>query len=189
MKLLIINNATKHLGEIEKLLGSHTHIYDIAEYGDIPESDLDKYDAFILSGGSLFSVEGNGEILHKEIKLIQNSTKPIFGICFGFELIAHVFGAKLEYMEAKENGVLDIDVLVPDDLFLGIDKFSVYEAHRFVVRESPPELMILAKSKDGVEAVKHTSLPIYGVQFHPEVFIDQVAGKEIFENFLKIAQK
>lgn len=73
-----------------------------------------------------------------------------------------------------------------DDLFLGIDKFSVYEAHRFVVRETPPELIVLAKSKDGIEAFKHISLPIYGVQFHPEMFIDQTAGKSVFENFLSL---
>ena len=41
--------------------------------------------------------------------------------------------------------------------------------------------------KDGIEAIRHKTYLIYGVQFHPEMFVDKTCGDEIFHNFLRLA--
>ncbi|MBP6865955.1 MAG: gamma-glutamyl-gamma-aminobutyrate hydrolase family protein [Candidatus Pacebacteria bacterium] len=187
MKILIINNETKHLGELQELLKKHE--VSVVEFSALQNTDPDYFNAIVLSGGSMFPVLGNEEKLLRETNLVLNTPKPIFGICFGFELIAHLFGAELEAMSAKENGILEINVTEPSDLFLDIKNFQVYEAHRFVVKELPNSLVSLAESKDGIEAFRHKEKEIYAVQFHPEMFPDKTAGKDIFENFLKLVEE
>ncbi len=187
MHILIIDNGTSYLKQLEKLLSGHT--VQVIKYSEIDTFKPDDFDAIILSGGHVFTVDGNDEQLQKEMALIKNSTRPIFGICFGFEVIAHAFGAKLELMENKEHGILDIEVMEPDDIFLKISFFQVFESHRWVVKEAPKDFIALARSKDGIEAIKHKTKPIYAVQFHPEVFLDKSCGDEIFYNFLHSISK
>lgn len=117
---------------------------------------------------------------------MTKSKKPIFGICFGFELIASAFGAKLKLLRKRDKGIADIQVVKKDKIFDNIMTFQVYESHRWVVKELSDKLQVLAVSRDGIEIVRHKSRRIYGVQFHPEMFVQQTCGQMIFNNFLKL---
>lgn len=187
MKFLIIDNGTSYLQQLENLLSKHT--FQVIKYSEIGVVSPNDFDVIILSGGHTFSVEGHATQLEKEINLIKKSDQPIFGICFGFEVIAQAFGAKLEFMKSKEHGLLDIEVMESDDIFSNITSFQVFESHRWVVKELPKDFISLARSKDGIEAIKHTIRPIYAAQFHPEIFTEKSCGDEIFNNFLNIMQK
>ncbi len=187
MKILIVNNGTKHLEQLQDLLPRGT-VHTTVAFSEIDKDKAESFDLTILSGGYSFPVLGNEEKLKKEIAFITHYKKPIFGICFGFELIAFTFGAQLERMEKKERGILTVEVLEPDSIFLNISHFDVFEAHRWVVKELGSTCIALAKSKDGIEAIKHKTRPMYAVQFHPEMFVDKTCGDEIFRNFLEIIQ-
>jgi GMP synthase (glutamine-hydrolysing) len=166
MELLIIDNGTSYLSELKKLLGNYP--FEVISYSEISNiADLNNYDAIILSGGHNFPVAGNEVKLETEISLVRNTQKPVFGICFGFELIAAAFRAKLELMQSKEKEIIEIEIVNQDDIFKGLPNFKVFENHRWVVKELPENLSSLAVSKFGIEAIKHKTLPIYGVQFHP----------------------
>ncbi len=182
MRILIIDNGTSYLPQLKKLVANH--IFEVAEYSKIDSASAENFDAIVLSGGHSFPVSGNSERLQKEISLVKNSKKQIFGICFGFEVIAEALGAKLELMQIKEQGILDIQVVSPDEIFLNIPNFQVFENHRWIVKEPASEMLVLARSKDGIEAFKHKTKPIYAVQFHPEMFVEKSCGDEIFYNFL-----
>lgn len=184
MKVLIIDNGTRYLNQLQNLFPNET--LRTITFSEIDKDVAENFDVAILSGGHDFPVVGNENRLKKEIDFISHYQKPIFGICFGFELIASIFGAKLEQMERKEHGVLDIEIVEPDGIFLNITNFSVFESHRWVVREPGEQLITLAKSKDGVEAIKHKTRPIYAVQFHPEMFVDKTCGEEVLHNFLNL---
>lgn len=182
MKILIIDNGTSYLPQLENLLSGHT--FQVVKYSEIGTTNSDDFDAVVLSGGHDFPVSGNEERLQKEIDLVINSKKPLFGICFGFEVIARAFGARHEVMQNKEHGILDIQVVEPDEIFLNIPNFKAFESHRWVIKEPVKEMLVLARSKDGIEAFKHKTRPIYAVQFHPEMFVEKSCGDEIFHNFL-----
>ena len=173
--------------ELQKLLSSHT--YEIVKLGSIDLSVIDRFDVIILSGSSKFPIFGNENLYGNEIDLIKNSTKPIIGICLGFELIAYVFGAKLERINKKTRGIIDISVVRLRELFLQLPNFSVFESHRWVVKKSPENFITLAVSKDGVEAFRHKNRKLYGFQFHPSVFMDKTCGDEIFNNLLLSIEK
>mgnify|MGYP003393175454 CR=1 FL=1 len=183
MKILVIDNGTSYLPQLKNLLSGHDIC--VINYSEISATDINSFNLIILSGGHKFSVKGSDEQLNQEMELVKNSSKPIFGICFGFEVIAYTFGAKLKLMESKELGVIDIRVVESDKIFSNISNFQVFESHRWIIEESVSDLTVLARSKDGIEAIKHKNRPIYGVQFHPEMFVEKTCGDELFSNFLK----
>lgn len=186
MQILIIDNGTNYLEKLKTLVGDG--FYHVATYSEVDLNGINEFDAIMLSGGHNFSVVGNTDKLEKEIEIVKQSNGPIFGICFGIELISSIFRAKLERLEKKEKGIVDIEVVCHDPVFQNIFDFKVFESHRWVVKESPNELTALAKSKDGIEAIKHKKRPIYGVQFHPEIFTDTTCGDEIFYDFISLVK-
>jgi GMP synthase (glutamine-hydrolysing) len=110
---------------------------------------------------------------------------PIFGVCYGMQLMAHLLGGKVEPVTTREYGFANLFVDIHGDIFYGIaDDFSVWMSHGDSVSIVP----------DGFESIAHTgTLPIavmadasrkfYGSQFHPEV-VHTPLGKNIIANFL-----
>ena len=89
-------------------------------------------------------------------------------------------------MKTIENGILKIEKIKSDKLLTRIgSSFQAFECHRWHVKKTK-SLIPLAKSKDGIEVVKHPKKLIYGVQFHPEMSVDKTAGRKIIENFLNL---
>ncbi|MEO8574784.1 MAG: aminodeoxychorismate/anthranilate synthase component II [Pyrinomonadaceae bacterium] len=114
---------------------------------------------------------------------------PILGVCLGHQAIGQHFGGKVIRAPEPVHGK---PVEVQHDgktIFEGIDgKFSAGRYHSLVVeRESLPDcLEISAESPDGlIMAIRHRSLPIEGVQFHPESILTE-HGKTMLKNFLAI---
>lgn len=62
--------------------------------------------------------------------------------------------------------------------------FKVYENNEYVATELPPDLICLARSKDEPEVIKHATKPVYGFQFHPEMFVNETDGEKLLQNFL-----
>lgn len=113
---------------------------------------------------------------------------PIFGVCLGMQAIAEVFGARIvpakRIMHGKESQITHRGVGVLSGIpspFGGIRYHSLA-----VERESlPGELEITAESEDGeIMAIKHKTLAIEGVQFHPESILTE-HGQRIIENWLR----
>lgn len=182
MKVLIIDNGTSYLGKIKNLIPDHN--YQVISYSEINPGEIENFDAVVLSGGHNLHNKNSRDQFKKEINLIKNSTKPILGICYGSELIARAFGAKLEWMDTKERALIKIDIVKPDVLFADLPNFRVFENHRMIIKKLPDNLIALAKSPDGIEIFKHTTRPIYGMQFHPEKFVKATCGDKLFQNFL-----
>jgi anthranilate synthase/aminodeoxychorismate synthase-like glutamine amidotransferase len=113
---------------------------------------------------------------------------PILGVCLGHQAIGQHFGGKVVRAPEPVHGK---PVEVRHDgktIFEGIEgEFSAGRYHSLVVeRESLPEcLEISAESPDGlIMAMRHRSLPIEGVQFHPESILTE-HGKVMLKNFLQ----
>lgn len=176
MKVLIIDNGTKHLGRLKDLLtGNKLEVLPL--FQKYPPSE--NYDLIILSGGSQLAIVTAPEVFKEEINLIKNSQKPIIGICEGCEIIAHTFGSKLEFNEAKAKGIKRIEIV--DKNFIKLNSpIEVYEAHQWAIKELGKELLGIAKSGYGWEIIKHKDKPIYGFQFHPEMLVNETLGNEIF---------
>lgn len=139
---------------------------------------------YIIRRHSLSVVGHDGEY-QNELQVIREANVPIIGICLGFELIAHAFGSPLYRLETKEKGFVKLNIVQSHPIFSDIAQVKVFESHRWVVKSVRTPLVGLARSKDGYEVIIHESRPIFGFQFHPEMFQDVTEGDEIMENCLQ----
>ena len=114
---------------------------------------------------------------------------PILGVCLGHQAIGQYFGGKVVRAPEPVHGK-SVEIMHDGKtIFEGIEaNFSAGRYHSLVVeRESMPEcLEISAESPDGlIMAMRHRTLPVEGVQFHPESILTE-HGKIILKNFLSI---
>lgn len=114
---------------------------------------------------------------------------PILGVCLGHQTIGQVFGGKVVRGPVPMHGKLSRVTHNGTGVFEGLPSgFSATRYHSLVVeRESMPDsLSITAETEDGlVMGLAHESLPIHGVQFHPESIASE-HGYRILDNFLRL---
>lgn len=123
------------------------------------------------------------------IRAAAKAQMPLFGVCLGHQAIGQVFGGKVvrapKPMHGKLSGVTHKGQGVFEDV---PTPFEATRYHSLIVDRAtmPAELEIVAQTGDIVMGMRHRTLPIHGVQFHPESIASQ-HGHKILENFLKIA--
>lgn len=115
---------------------------------------------------------------------------PILGICLGHQAIGHVFGAKISQLAIPLHGKMSLTRQVDKNGSPLLQElpacFNVMRYHSLHVEDLPQCLRATAFSSDKVVmALEHVSLPIYGIQFHPESFFSDY-GKKIIENFVAL---
>ncbi len=186
MNVLVVNNGTIHFSELLEILKQHK--VTTVDRDKVTPNTCENFDLVILSGGNHSPVVKNPDFYKHEIQMIKSCKKPIIGICMGFELIAYAYGAELKELEEVEEGEVELKVQKNDKIFSGKDCFKVYEHHRWVVSKVKEPLVALARSKDGVEIIKHKIHPIYGFQFHPEVLSKGKEGFEIFSKLISLIE-
>ena len=113
---------------------------------------------------------------------------PILGICLGHQGIGQVFGARIGYAPTLMHGKTS-DILHDSSmLFRKVSSpFVATRYHSLVIEPGtlPKEFAVTAWTADNViMAIQHKSMPLYGVQFHPESIMT-TEGKKILSNFLE----
>jgi len=112
---------------------------------------------------------------------------PVLGICYGMQLLAQLAGGDVRPSGEREYGRAEIEVLEGEGLFEGFaagSRTPVWMSHGDRVDAAPPGWEVLARSGNTpVAAFRHSSLPLFGVQFHPEV-AHTPRGAEMLQNFL-----
>jgi GMP synthase-like glutamine amidotransferase len=175
MKVLLIDNETTLLEKLKRLIPGDEVV---RRFDSFDSREAREFDIVILSGSSLGPLVENEDKFSQEMYFIKNTTKPLIGICFGFELIVRAFGGQLKKLEKKDQGIKSINIL--DDSLYKKSTIKVYENHEWTVDKLPDVLDVSAESSAGPEIIKHKTLPIYGFQFHPENFVDELEGDEVF---------
>ena len=119
-------------------------------------------------------------------------TVPIFGVCLGHQVIATVFGATVVRAGRVMHGKVSRVKTDGRGVFAGLDEFDAMRYHSLAVDEStlPDELEISARALDDNEimGIRHTTLAVEGVQFHPESIMTGV-GMAMLDTFLATCRK
>ncbi|MGD9812539.1 MAG: aminodeoxychorismate/anthranilate synthase component II [Sphingobium sp.] len=114
--------------------------------------------------------------------------KPLLGVCLGHQAIGQHFGGKVVRAQHLMHGKTSPVTHDGTGLFKALPSpFTATRYHSLVVEEIPQELIVNARTDDGtVMGFRHVSLPIHGVQFHPESIATQ-HGHALIANFMRIA--
>lgn len=175
MIVLIIDNGTTLLEKLKALVNAELLV---RTWTDVTPEDVAQAQVLVLSGGSRMQLQGNENLFANEIDLITKSGKPVVGICFGCELITEAFGGTLKHLDSPHKGIRTVTVFGNGSE--AEKNIRVYENHQWMIDTLPPGFTAIAASEQGPEAIKHDSLPIWGIQFHPENLVDETEGDEFF---------
>ena len=186
MKLLILDNYDSFTYNIVHAVRS-LGIEPIVRRNDcITLDEIEAFDKIIISPGP--GIPSEAGILPALLERYAES-KPILGICLGHQAIGQRFGARLRNLSHVYHGIRsDITVTCHDYIFDGPPAMiEVGRYHSWVIdREGLPDcLEVTAVSPDGeIMAIRHRSLDIRGVQFHPESILTP-QGLVLISNWLR----
>lgn len=161
--------------------------YEVIKIDAIPLEDLSRFSHVLLSPGPGLP----SEFPHL-FPLIKNvcSTHSVLGVCLGLQAIGEFFGCRLMQLAHPDHGhVTQLLMVEPDNLlFRGIPNgCNIGHYHSWVIdpKTVSEEIRITAwDNEQRVMAIRHNSLPILGVQFHPESIMTEW-GNRMVENWLK----
>jgi GMP synthase (glutamine-hydrolysing) len=184
MKILVVNNYGQYNHRIHRTL----HYLNIPSEMipnslSIDEINEKKPTGIVLGGGP--SIERSGNCL----KYVKELNHPILGICLGHQIIAKAFGGEIGPAGIESYAKIEITIEDENDIFKGLGKkMRVWASHKDEVKSLPNDFKLLASSSIcEFEAMKHGTKPIYGIQFHPEVYHTE-NGPRIFENFYQVCK-
>jgi len=178
---LIVRNL-KELGVDSKLLPP-----------SVPPEQIEsmKPDALVMGGGpqSVRSPDRLTGELADAARLIRQVKLPMLCICVTHQLLATAFGGVTEAARKPEFGPVEISVIDEGRILAGLGpSFTAWESHNDEVVKIPQGFQSIARSINcSVEAMRHETRDIFGVQFHPEVSHTQ-KGVDLFKNFLHIVE-
>lgn len=186
MKILILDNYDSFTYNIVHAVRETGYAPDVVRNDMIPIEEVGKFDKIIISPGP--GIPSEAGIL-KELLEHYAETKPILGICLGHQAIGERFGAKLVNLPEVYHGVqTSVRQLGDDYIFNGFEaEFPVGRYHSWVVDGNTlPECIEVTAYDDAgmVMALRHRTLDVHGVQFHPESILTP-DGTRIIDNFLK----
>ncbi len=185
-KILVIDNYdsfTYNLVHYLEDLNCQVTVYRNDEF-DIDEIAV--FDKILLSPGPGIPDEAG---LLKAVIAKYAPTKSILGVCLGQQAIGEVFGGTLSNLDKVYHGVSSMVKTSVDDelLFEGLgNEFEVGRYHSWVVDANLPDVLEATSFDENgqVMSLRHKSLDVRGVQFHPESVLTP-NGKKILENWLK----
>ena len=147
-------------------------------------SEPEAYEYLLLSPGP--GIPDEAGLLKAAIEKYAPS-KKILGVCLGQQAIGEVFGASLTNLDTVFHGVATpVEVAEEDLLFNDLPKsFEVGRYHSWVVQTPLPDKLIATSFDDQQQlmSLRHKTLPIRAVQFHPESILTPY-GKKILENWI-----
>ena len=184
MKVLIIDNYDSFTYNLVHLIECFTDNYEVWRNDEIDFNRVEEFDRILLSPGPGIPREA-GQI-SELIERFVNS-KPILGVCLGCQALGEYFGAELFNMRTVKHGLqTPISIIDNSCLFRGISsEIKVGRYHSWAINIKGLESLIAtAFDADNVlMSFRHTHLPIYGIQFHPESIMTP-KGKQIIENWI-----
>jgi anthranilate synthase component 2 len=172
---------------------------------------VDNYDSFTYNLAHLFGELGAEVVVHRNdvpgleelqpthlvvspgpgrpsariVELVRSATVPTLGVCLGHQAIVQAFGGEVGFARELVHGKPSSVRHDGRGLFRGLPPtIEAGRYHSLAATRIPDVLEPCAYTEDGeVMAVRHRTLPVHGVQFHPESVLTPL-GREIAQNFL-----
>jgi para-aminobenzoate synthetase component 2 len=191
MRVLVVDNYDSFVFNLVQYLGQLGAEAVVWRNDDPKLADLDavvvEYDGILISPGP-----GTPDRAGASIDLVHACARhsiPLLGVCLGHQAIGEAFGGTVtrapELLHGKTSSVFHLGAGVLAGL---PDPFTATRYHSLTVLEDtlPADIEVLGRTETGiVMAMRHRTLPIHGVQFHPESVLTQ-GGHRMLANWLEV---
>jgi anthranilate synthase component 2 len=187
MKILMVDNYDSFTYNIVQYFGELGAAVTVVRNDEVSLADIAAHAPthLVISPGPCSPAEAGisvAAIQHFAGKL------PILGVCLGHQAIGAAFGGKIIRAQQLMHGKTSVISTTQQGVFAGLPaQFTVNRYHSLAIERSscPAELELTAWTDDGeIMGVRHRSLPIQGVQFHPESILTE-HGHAMLKNFLQ----
>jgi anthranilate synthase component II len=191
LQVLMVDNYDSFTFNIVQYLGELGAEVTVVRNDEITVDEIDqrlaagKIDRLVISPGPCSPAEAGisvAAIQHFAGKL------PILGVCLGHQAIGAALGGTVVRAQELMHGKTSVITTRQVGVFANLpEQFTVNRYHSLAIRRSdcPPELEVTAWTDDGeIMGVKHKTLAIEGVQFHPESILTE-HGHAMLKNFLE----
>lgn len=186
MKLLLLDNYDSFTYNLVQLIEEVSDIkFEVHRNNKISLRDVEQFDKILLSPGP--GVPKDAGIM-PELITTYSKTKSIFGVCLGLQAIGEAFGGNLIKPETVYHGkATPITIIKQQDIFKDCpQQITVGRYHSWIVNNKnlPDCLSVTAvDAENNIMALKHETLNVRGVQFHPESILSEY-GELMIRNWL-----
>jgi len=186
-RILVVDNYDSFVYNLVQYLGQLGADVVVRRNDAVAAADLDELgiDGVLISPGPGMPQDaGNAMAL---VSACADRVLPLFGVCLGHQAIGAVFGAPIVRAPELLHGKTSQIAHDGTGVLVGLPSpFTATRYHSLTIEESalPPDIVVTARTESGVVmALRHATLPIDGVQFHPESVLTQ-GGHRIVANWL-----
>jgi GMP synthase-like glutamine amidotransferase len=186
MKVLVVNNDSDSWQELLEVVAVAGHEVTPIHHSAVGAIDPRGYDLAVLSGGWWYDDEV--KLLQEyaeEIQFIRSTPIPILGICIGMQLMYVAIDQAVPLLDEPQHGFKEIEVALTGQMLFGFnERISVFKNHTRAVVATDPQFNVLASSPGHAEIILHTSRPLLGVQFHPELESTPEKGSRLLSELI-----
>ena len=188
MKLLMIDNYDSFTYNIVQYFGELGAEVEVFRNDEITLEGIAARapDRLVISPGPCSPAEAGisvAAIQHFAGKL------PILGVCLGHQAVGAAFGGRIVRAQQLMHGKTSVITTTREGVFAGLpEQFTVNRYHSLAIDKDscPDSLAVTARTDDGeIMGVRHKTLDIEGVQFHPESILTE-HGHAMLKNFLEL---
>ena len=187
--LLVLDNYDSFTYNIVQYLSENTDRVEVYRNDSVTVAEVadKKPQAICISPGPCTPAHAGISV---EVVQQLGADIPILGICLGHQVIGAAFGGNIVTAPSLMHGKTSAIQHDGKSIFEGLaSPFDATRYHSLIVERDtlPSDLLVTAETEDRlIMGLRHTSHPIYGVQFHPESILT-TSGPALLRNFLKIA--
>ena len=186
VRILVVDNYDSFVYNLVQYLGELGAAVEVRRNDVVTVQDVERFDGLLISPGPGHPRDaGNVEEL---IRHCAKSAQPLLGVCLGHQALGEVYGAQVVNAPELLHGRSSVVTHDGLGLFAGVrSPLVVGRYHSLAVDEAtlPDELIVTARSHGLVMGVRHASLPLVGVQFHPESVLTE-DGYLLLANWLAV---
>jgi anthranilate synthase/aminodeoxychorismate synthase-like glutamine amidotransferase len=191
VRLLLVDNYDSFTYNLVQYLG------ELGADVEVVRNDVDTAEGLLARApAGLVISPGPGDpseagVSESAVRVFGRAGVPVLGVCLGHQAIGAVYGGRIVRARALMHGKTSPIEHDGRGVFRGLPSpFQATRYHSLVIEPAsfPAELEIAARAPDGeIMGVRHRSLPVHGVQFHPESILTP-EGKPLLANFMALCE-
>ena len=182
--VIVVDHHDSYTWNLVHLIAGVTGVLPrVVQHDEVSSDDVLAYSHVVLSPGPGHPAAPDDFSVGAAVLLA--GTRPVLGVCLGMQGLVTAYGGTVERVRPAHGEVATI-THHGVGVFTGLPQgFSAVRYHSLAARDLPLALVATAWSEDGVVmGVRHRTLPLEGVQFHPESILSE-HGEALMRNFLQ----